>query len=414
MNRSPSTCFMTSAEAIRRLRSSTARLRRGRSARAARRSGRRLPPPAWSRWRPLAISTRSSGIWGGIWGGTWGGSWGGAAAAGAGAAPSSIQRPRYSTTSTPQIATSDRSDGSIAARISPMKSRSSPWAMIMFCGLPMMVPADPELAANAKPSRKGVALRRRARQSCTSRGNHGDHDDVVGQDRRQHARGDDHQGEQLCGPEFESGGTRGEPAIEAGNGERARHDHQAEQQRHGRKAHRRPGGVHVDLLEHQHGDGAEQGRARAVDAKAGESSQRHRDVGREKIATVRAMAPAARTGRPSFLRSLVVGPADLVQVDGGLRHLQLRPLHRRADDLRHREIPEPLVVGRDDVPRSPVRRAAVQWGASRDRPRPRRPSRVGRLLRLCPWRSPPLSMFAVRHRRPRARAAMFVPSYLLE
>jgi hypothetical protein len=49
-------------------------------------------------------------------------------------------------------------------------------------------------------------------------------------------------------------------------------------------------------------------------------------------------------------QGLVILPSNLVEVHGGLRELQAHHIERVGDDGRDREVPEPLVVGRDDVP----------------------------------------------------------------
>ena len=53
----------------------------------------------------------------------------------------------------------------------------------------------------------------------------------------------------------------------------------------------------------------------------------------------------------------VVEPPDLVEIDGRLRQLQFHVFHRVGDDLRDREIAEPFVVRRNDVPRRVLLRA---------------------------------------------------------
>ena len=55
-------------------------------------------------------------------------------------------------------------------RRKPLKEMPRPWAAMMFCGLPMMVPAEPALAAKQKPSRNGTGLRPRERVIATSSG----------------------------------------------------------------------------------------------------------------------------------------------------------------------------------------------------------------------------------------------------
>ena len=56
----------------------------------------------------------------------------------------------------------------------------------------------------------------------------------------------------------------------------------------------------------------------------------------------------------------MVKPANLGEVDGRLRGLEAHVLHGVGDDLRHREIAEPLLIGRDDVPGGVLLRAVRQ------------------------------------------------------
>ena len=51
-----------------------------------------------------------------------------------------------------------------------------------------------------------------------------------------------------------------------------------------------------------------------------------------------------------LLLDRVVLRADLVQVHRRLRVAQAHPLHRLDKDLRHSQVPEPLLVARDQEP----------------------------------------------------------------
>ena len=65
---------------------------------------------------------------------------------------------------------SDKSAGMPAVLRKSRKERCSVCAAIMFCGLPMIVPAAPVLAAKQKASRKGIGLKPRASEIWTSKG----------------------------------------------------------------------------------------------------------------------------------------------------------------------------------------------------------------------------------------------------
>ena len=55
-------------------------------------------------------------------------------------------------------------------RRKPLNEMPRPCAAMMFCGLPMMVPAEPAFAAKQNPRRKGTGLRPRDRVMVTSNG----------------------------------------------------------------------------------------------------------------------------------------------------------------------------------------------------------------------------------------------------
>src|SRR5579862_8413818 len=60
-------------------------------------------------------------------------------------------------------------------------------------------------------------------------------------------------------------------------------------------------------------------------------------------------------GLPLLSLSRVIFAPFLCDVHMGWRQLQTHLVHRVGDNLRYREIAEPFVVGRDDVPRRTLR-----------------------------------------------------------
>ena len=65
---------------------------------------------------------------------------------------------------------SEAKAGTAAMRAKPTNDRSRPWATMMFCGLPIIVPAAPVLDAKQKPRTNGTGLSPRAMVIATRSG----------------------------------------------------------------------------------------------------------------------------------------------------------------------------------------------------------------------------------------------------
>ena len=109
----------------------------------------------------------------------------------------------------------------------------------MFCGLPIRVEADPALLAAARPNRNGRASSLRAARPARQQRRHGEHHDVVDQERRQHAADGDGQGQQPQRLPRLARDPRRRRVIEAGGADPRRQDHEAGEQQQGREMDRR-------------------------------------------------------------------------------------------------------------------------------------------------------------------------------
>ena len=159
------------------------------------------------------------------------------AAGGARLRPSKRVRHRHQTTRNTQARPAS-AGGAQASRNGQNSSRpTSP--IRMFCGLPMIVAAEPAFAPPASAITNGRGSRPRREQPGAEHRRHREHHDVVGQHRRKHAGGRDREREQRRGRHAGGRDPRRAPVVEAAGGELGREDHQPEQDDQRREVDRR-------------------------------------------------------------------------------------------------------------------------------------------------------------------------------
>ncbi len=107
---------------------------------------------------------------------------------------------------------------------------------------------------------------------------HREADDVVGEDRREPAGGEDHEGEQAFRRVVRRAEAGGDGVVEAAEPELRRDHHQAEQEGDGRDVHRGPRRVERHAAGGDERDGAKQRDARAVQREARQLAQDHPEV----------------------------------------------------------------------------------------------------------------------------------------
>jgi len=138
------------------------------------------------------------------------------------------------------------------------------------------------LLAAASANRKGTRIESSLGEACTEQRRHGEHHDVVDQDRREAAADRDRQRQQVeRAPRLarDPGGGR---IVEAGRAHARGEDHQAAHQQQRREMNSARDLAGRQRTHGDHHDRRDHGDAGAVDLQAGRAPERHPQVGQRK------------------------------------------------------------------------------------------------------------------------------------
>ena len=148
----------------------------------------------------------------------------------------------------------------------------------MFCGLPIKVAAEPMLAAQASPIRKGKRIDAALQAQPGHHRRHGQADDVVGEHRRQPAGDEDQHGQQAAARQRQRGDTTRDRRVKAAQAHLRRHHHEGEQQHDRRQVHGARRVLDRLVGEGDDRDRAEQGHARTIELQSRQAAEEHAQV----------------------------------------------------------------------------------------------------------------------------------------